>query len=44
MEVDLHRAAAFGRGAALQLGEQCFGAEGFEDRETLPCPRWMTLG
>ena len=30
---------ALGRAIALQLGEQCFGAEGFEDRETLPCPR-----
>ena len=39
MEGDLHRAAALGRDVALQLGEQSFGAEGFEDRETLPCPR-----
>ena len=39
MEGDLHRAAALGREIALQLEEQTFGAEGFEDRETLPCPR-----
>jgi hypothetical protein len=44
MEGDLHRATALGREIALQLGEQYFGAEGFEDRETLPCPQWRTSG
>ena len=27
---------------AAQLGEECVGAEEFEDRETLPCPRGRT--
>jgi hypothetical protein len=40
VEGDLHRADALGRDVALQLGEQSFGAEGFEDRETLPSPQW----
>jgi hypothetical protein len=42
MEGDLDRAAALGRDVALQLGEQCFGAEEFKDRETLPCRQWRT--
>ena len=41
---DHHGAAALGGDVALQLGEQCFGAERFEDRETLPCRQWTDPG
>ena len=44
VEGDLHRAAALGRVVALQLGEQCSGAEGFEGPRDVTLPAWRTSG
>ena len=41
---DHHGAAALGADVAAELGEQCVGAEEFDDRETLPCRQWTTAG
>ena len=37
LEGDQHGAGAFGGDVAADLGQECFGAEEFEDRQRLPC-------
>jgi hypothetical protein len=37
VQIDQDGAGSLGRDLAAQFGEQCVGAQRFEDRETLPC-------
>ena len=44
VQLDQDCAGSLRRDLAAQFGEQCFGAQRFEDRETLPCRRGRPPG
>ena len=44
VQIDQDGSGSLGRDRAAQLGEQGFGAQRFEDRETLPCRRARPAG